>query len=138
MVQWKLPSSISVFVQRAGRAARAPGRTGLAVLLAEKSIYNADLTDLEKAAQNETGAAKGKGKKKSVRQSSEYPKATKEYAIAHGVRRGGFDEHYDTDPMPTDVPLDRDSIDEGLYSFVQSVTCRRKVLMQVFGNDIPR
>lgn len=107
-------------------------------MLAEKSIYNADLSDLEKVTNNETGGAKGRGKKKTVRQSSEYPKATKEYAIAHGVRRGGFDESFDADPMPTDVPLDRDSIDEGLYSFVQSVTCRRKVLMQIYGNDIPR
>jgi hypothetical protein len=106
-------------------------------LLAEKSIYDADLSDLAKAANNET-SAKGKGKKKGVRQSSEYPKATKEYAIAHGVRRGGIDEKFDADPMPTDVPLDRDSIDEGLYSFVQSVSCRRKVLMEIYGNDIPR
>lgn len=137
-MQWKLPSSVSSFVQRAGRAARGPGRTGLAVLLAEKSIYNADLLDLEKVTNNETGGGKGKGKKKSVRQSSDYPKATKEYAIAHGVRRGGFDEQFDADPMPTDVPLDRDSIDEGLYSFVQSVSCRRWVLMKIYGNDIPR
>ena len=86
MVQWKLPSSVSSFVQRAGRVARGPGRTGLAVLLAEKSIYNADLSDLEKVTNNETGGAKGRGKKKTVRQSSEYPKAMKEYAIAHGVR----------------------------------------------------
>jgi hypothetical protein len=106
-------------------------------LLAEKSIYDADLSDLEKVADNET-FAKGKGQKKSVRQSSKYPKATKEYVIAHGVRRGGFDEQFDADPMPMDVPLDRDSIDEGLYSFVQSVSCRRKVLMQIYGNDIPR
>jgi hypothetical protein len=107
-------------------------------LLAEKSVYNADLSDLEKVTNNETGGAKGKGKKKSVRQSSEYPKATKEYAIAHGVRRGGIDETFDADSMPTDMPLDRDSIDEGLYSFVQSVICHRKILMQIYGNDIPR
>ena len=106
-------------------------------MLAEKSIYNADFSDLENTANSETGAI-GTGKKKSVRQSSEYPKATKEYAIAHGVCRGGFDEQFDMDPMPTDVPLDRDSIDEGLYSFVQCVSCRRKVLMQIYGNDIPR
>jgi len=42
VVQWKLTTTVSAFVQRAGRAARAVGRTGLAVLLVEKSIYDAD------------------------------------------------------------------------------------------------
>jgi superfamily II DNA/RNA helicase len=37
VVQWKLPAKLSSFVQRAGRAARGPGRTGVAVLLAEPS-----------------------------------------------------------------------------------------------------
>ena len=48
----------------------------------------------------------------------------KQYAIAHGLRRGGFNEKFDMDPMLMDVPLDRDSIDKGLYSFFQSVSCR--------------
>ncbi|KAF9490110.1 hypothetical protein BDN71DRAFT_1524508 [Pleurotus eryngii] len=39
VVQWRLLKKLSTFVQRAGRAARAPGRTGLAVLLVEKSVY---------------------------------------------------------------------------------------------------
>lgn len=42
VVQWKLTTTVSSFVQRAGRAARAAGRTGLAVLLVEKSVYDAD------------------------------------------------------------------------------------------------
>ncbi|EDR03125.1 uncharacterized protein LACBIDRAFT_307604 [Laccaria bicolor S238N-H82] len=46
IVQWKLPSSVSSFIQRAGRAARGPG-SGLAVLLVEKSAYNIDLTMLQ-------------------------------------------------------------------------------------------
>jgi superfamily II DNA helicase RecQ len=39
VVQWKLPKSISAFVQRAGRSARVSGRVGLAVMLVEQSIY---------------------------------------------------------------------------------------------------
>jgi len=46
-VQWKLPASVSTFVQRAGRAGRGPGCRGLAVLLVEKSTYEADLSQLE-------------------------------------------------------------------------------------------
>ncbi|KAJ2916958.1 hypothetical protein MD484_g3436, partial [Candolleomyces efflorescens] len=36
VVQWKLPSSVSSWVQRAGRAARDPDRKGMAVLLVER------------------------------------------------------------------------------------------------------
>jgi len=42
VVQWKLPGTLSMFIQRAGRAARARGRKGLAVLLVERSAYALD------------------------------------------------------------------------------------------------
>lgn len=42
VVQWKLPGTLSMFIQRAGRAARAQNRKGLAVLLVEKSAYGLD------------------------------------------------------------------------------------------------
>ncbi|KAI0350724.1 P-loop containing nucleoside triphosphate hydrolase protein, partial [Trametes cingulata] len=37
VIQWKLPATMSNFIQRAGRAARGKNRTGVAVLLVEKS-----------------------------------------------------------------------------------------------------
>ncbi|KAH7904037.1 hypothetical protein BJ138DRAFT_1019698, partial [Hygrophoropsis aurantiaca] len=43
VVQWKLPAKMSSFVQRAGRAARGPGRTGVAILLVEPSAYTVRL-----------------------------------------------------------------------------------------------
>ncbi|KAF5334088.1 hypothetical protein D9758_018503 [Tetrapyrgos nigripes] len=43
VVQWKLPGLVSAFVQRASRAARDPTRTGLAVLLVEKTAYSINL-----------------------------------------------------------------------------------------------
>jgi superfamily II DNA helicase RecQ len=36
VVQWKLPASVSTFVQRAGRAGRGEGRSGIAVPKANK------------------------------------------------------------------------------------------------------
>jgi superfamily II DNA/RNA helicase len=45
VVQWKMPGSVSVFVQRAGRVARGPGRFGLAVLLVEPSAYGVDVAE---------------------------------------------------------------------------------------------
>ena len=43
VVQWKLPGSISAFVQHAGHAGRARDRTGLAVLLLEQTAYGVDI-----------------------------------------------------------------------------------------------
>jgi superfamily II DNA helicase RecQ len=132
-VQWKLPASVSTFVQRAGRAGRGPGREGLAVLLAEKSVYEADLSRLESFEGTKT-----KTKSKGVRQSSTYPKATKQYAISHGLLRGAYGGG-DCDQIIAndEVPLDRDSMDEGLYTLVQTGKCRRKVLTAVYKNANP-
>ena len=68
VVQWKLPASVSTFVQQAGRAGRGEGSSGLAVLLVEKSVYEADILRLE------SEGTKTK-KRTGVRQSATYPKA---------------------------------------------------------------
>lgn len=36
------------------------------------------------------------------------------------------------------VPLDRDSPDEGLYTLVQTNTCRRQLLTEIYKNEKPR
>jgi superfamily II DNA/RNA helicase len=130
VVQWKLPSSVSTFVQRAGRAARGHGRTGLAVLLVEKSVYEADLSRLDEIVQST-------GKRKTVRQSSTYPKAPKNYAIERGVLRGGVNGTSDNNPSKADIPYDFDSVDEGLYTLVQTGRCRRQVLTAIYSNAQP-
>ncbi|EDR09889.1 uncharacterized protein LACBIDRAFT_325779 [Laccaria bicolor S238N-H82] len=129
VVQWKLPASVSTFVQQAGRAGRDPKRTGLAALLVEKSVYEADLTKLDEALSGH--------KKKSVRQSSTYPKAPKGYAIRHNVQRGSFGGLSNENVWKEDVPLDTKSLDKGLYSLAQTGSCRRKVLTVIYGNDTP-
>ena len=129
-----MPASVSTFVQRAGRAARGPGRTGLAVLLVEKSIYEADLSRLESAFE----VGKKPKKNKGVRQSSTYPKATKQYAISHGLLRGAYGGGKCDEILKRDeVMLDCESMDEGLYTLVQTGKCQRKVLTTVFGNTDP-
>ncbi|EKM53696.1 uncharacterized protein PHACADRAFT_164002 [Phanerochaete carnosa HHB-10118-sp] len=57
IVQWKLPKSLSQFVQRAGRAARQPGHKGLAVLLVERAAYSKNIEILGPAATAATEAA---------------------------------------------------------------------------------
>ncbi|KAF8189324.1 P-loop containing nucleoside triphosphate hydrolase protein [Pholiota molesta] len=140
VVQWKLTSSVSSFVQRAGRAARGSGRTGIAVLLVEKTTYEADLFKIAEARIDEQGKLK---KKLTVRQSSAYSKSKdRQYAVNRGVLRGAFGGATDALPIISshdsgdDVPLDSGSIDEGLYTLVQTRLCRRQILTKIYKNQI--
>ncbi|KAJ3574267.1 hypothetical protein NP233_g1884 [Leucocoprinus birnbaumii] len=137
VVQWKRPSTVSAFIQRAGRAARDPGRTGVAVFLAERTAFKSNLDGLGSELVNERGKSVTKPVKKSVRQSSTYPKASDEYAITHGIRRGTHDGRYDDDKLAEEVAIDFNAIDEGLYSLIQATTCRREIARQIFGNKVP-
>jgi hypothetical protein len=75
------------FVQRAGHAARASDRTGLAVLLVEKSVYGLDLMQEPKS---DSPGSKSRGK--SLWSASSYSKVkVKDYAVIHGVKRGNFE-----------------------------------------------
>ncbi|KAF9556931.1 P-loop containing nucleoside triphosphate hydrolase protein [Agrocybe pediades] len=131
VVQWKLPTSVSAFVQRAGRAARDPKRTGIAVLLVEKTVFDADLSNIsESNAKNIT--------QKGVQQSTAYPKAPKGYAIKHGVQRGSHHGKSDENHNRQPVPLDAASPDEGLYTLAQTGGCRREVLTQIYENKTPQ
>ncbi|KAF5327355.1 hypothetical protein D9619_005095 [Psilocybe cf. subviscida] len=102
VVQWKTPQDLSSWVQRAGRAAHAHGREGLAVLLAEKSAFDEQET---------------KGKRQENNQ-----RKTQEFANAHGARRGHYLKKYDTIPLepeqPSEVP--RDTLKEGLFAYIQA------------------
>jgi len=133
VVQWKLPSTVSSFVQRAGRVARGYGGSGLAVLLVEKSAYDVDITAAANQAKKSTTKRKG-----NVHEATKYPKSKdKTYAISHGVLRGAFGGASDGIPVHIEVPLDLLSLDEGLYTLVQTTECRRKVLQMIYGNEMP-
>ncbi|KAJ6617238.1 P-loop containing nucleoside triphosphate hydrolase protein [Mycena sp. CBHHK59/15] len=128
VVQWKLPASMSLFVQRAGRAARARGRTGLAILLIEPSAYGIDLAEgnnEEKAPEKE---------KESNGEKHEKAKKKKEYAKARGVLRGSAGGKHDTVFVVETPALDPEAQDEGLLVFVQTVKCRRAVLTLIYNN----
>ncbi|KAF8177452.1 P-loop containing nucleoside triphosphate hydrolase protein [Pholiota molesta] len=138
IVQWKLPSSVSAFVQRAGRAARGPGRAGVAVLLVEPLVYQADLLQAH-IIQNEEANKKGKVRR-GIRENPNYPKAAeKGYAQTRGVLRGSHGAKFDTlavDAATYEVPIDRDASDEGLYALVQTTICRRRILRLIYQNEV--
>ncbi|KAJ6472905.1 P-loop containing nucleoside triphosphate hydrolase protein [Mycena vitilis] len=106
VVQWKLPGSVSIFVQRAGRAGRRRGSTGLAVLLVEPSAYGVD-----RRAQKQ-----------------------KAHAKARGVQRGSVGGKHDAIFVLDTPRLDPEAADEGLHVLVQTGTCRRGVLRMIYNN----
>ncbi|KAJ7768855.1 P-loop containing nucleoside triphosphate hydrolase protein [Mycena metata] len=139
VVQWKLPASISLFVQRAGRAARASGRTGLAILLVEPSAYGIDLAE---GITTKTSGGKGKKKVEKEKETSaekrEKAKKKKDYAKLRGVQRGGGGAGGKHDAIfVVETPaLDPEAQDEGLLVFVQTMKCRRAVLTEIYNNKL--
>lgn len=134
VVQWRLPMSISSFVQRAGRAARAEGRSGFAVLIAESSAYEKDLlvtaTNVGKKGSN---AKRTRQMVKSRTKADRTVAERKAYAVLRGVQRGSRGRDNDKAPLNEEPPLDPTAEDEGLHVLVQTGMCRRRVLATVFG-----
>ncbi|PPQ84997.1 hypothetical protein CVT26_007520 [Gymnopilus dilepis] len=112
VVQWKAPENLSSWVQRAGRAARGEGRTGLAVMIVKKAAF-------EPAAVS--SAAGGR-----------------DYAIQHGLKRGMYGGQHDVisklDEAYITSDVLRDAKGEGLYFYIQTTNCRRAILRTVFRN----
>ncbi|KAF8061542.1 P-loop containing nucleoside triphosphate hydrolase protein [Lyophyllum atratum] len=137
VVQWKVPKSISAFVQRAGRAARALEK-GLAVLLAEPSVYSTVLNEHGGRSKPKPQAKRGKPTNATLvlvdKVTAEETKAKRNYAIARGVKRGGADKKHDAVLVRDCPPIDPEAEDEGLVSLVQSGTCRRAILTKVYNN----
>ncbi|KLO09018.1 P-loop containing nucleoside triphosphate hydrolase protein [Schizopora paradoxa] len=161
VVQWKLTGKLSSFIQRAGRAARGPDRTGIAVLLAEPSAYTLDTSppdepafDVNEASQD--GATSQSGKKTKSKKTAksktsqakksrpQKPRLSKEVAEQHGRWRGQRDGKGDSVPSlsgaavttsPPEVHIQEDT--EGTHALVQTSTCRRTVISSVFGNPTP-
>ncbi|KAI0360945.1 hypothetical protein OH77DRAFT_1543271, partial [Trametes cingulata] len=130
VVQWKLPKTLSNFVQRAGRAARSPTRVGMAVLLVERSVYSTDL----RAKAGHQAKHSGASQKRTKGPQAATGRVPKGYAKSHGINRGGT-ACQDAVPQlqPEEMPhLDPEADDEGLRAFVQTTTCRRDIWASVF------
>ncbi|KAH9853976.1 P-loop containing nucleoside triphosphate hydrolase protein [Lenzites betulinus] len=138
VVQWKLPATLSNFIQRAGRAARSPSRTGLAVLLVERSAFSPPDPSSTRPRFNLRKAVRSSAVQLSSSTTKTTKKIKKNYAEAHGLLRGNSSELKDAVPSGVQPALSLDAIDEGLSVFVQSVECRRKVwALQIFDNHYP-
>ncbi|EMD37426.1 hypothetical protein CERSUDRAFT_29423, partial [Gelatoporia subvermispora B] len=133
VVQWKLPATLSNWIQRAGRAARGRGRTGLAVLLVERSAYSIDLST---AGGQRPVKGRQRGKQNQAREKTKR-QVPKDYAKSRGVNRGSSQGKDEIIPLTNEPPVDLDALDEGLLSFVQTTRCRREVWSTVFESALP-
>ncbi|THH21622.1 hypothetical protein EUX98_g8320 [Antrodiella citrinella] len=133
VVQWKLPKTLSSWIQRAGCVARGRGRSGIAVLLVERAAYSPDkakppgesagATSTGKATVSANKSCYGRGRKSQKTQgggsgSANAAKEIKEYAKAHGLERGGTKQN-DEIPTGKQPTLDVEASDKGLSAFVQ-------------------
>ena len=99
------------------------------MLLAEPTAYTTML--------DEHGAKVVSGRKgKQGRNSQEHmnTKAKKDYGVARGSLRGSAGGQHDTILLKDCPAIDQESVDEGLYTFVQSGTCRRRILSHIYQN----
>ncbi|KAK0219335.1 hypothetical protein EDD85DRAFT_797446 [Armillaria nabsnona] len=131
VVQWRLTASMSTFVKRAGCAARGPGRSGIAILLVERTVYEEDLFHRPKV----TVKTKPEDKQKK-RTKEKTAKEHKQYATLRGAKRGSRTGKNDAVLSADEPPLDVEVEDEGLKVFVQTRKCRRKVWAKIYGNAI--
>ncbi|KAI0041358.1 P-loop containing nucleoside triphosphate hydrolase protein, partial [Auriscalpium vulgare] len=139
VVQWKLPPSLSAWVQRAGRAARGAGRTGKAILLVEKSAFEVDpcgaIPTPEPAVSHPTTHGRKTKQRTRRKAATSTGKRGREYAALHGQLRGSMDAQHDAVEVRDEPRLVDDAPGEGLYAFIQTTVCRRDILVKVFEND---
>ncbi|KAF8156295.1 P-loop containing nucleoside triphosphate hydrolase protein [Mycena galopus ATCC 62051] len=154
VVQWKLPKNLSSWVQRAGRAARACGTTGMAVMLVEKSAFEVDV-EATRNPEPDGPASQGRGRGcgtrgrgggrgsrgggRGSRGGGRAAKGGKNYAAAHGQRCGSYAGTHDAKPesSSTDIPdIPADALGEGLHEYIQAAICQRR-LLRIFGNAEP-
>ncbi|KAF7352556.1 ATP-dependent DNA helicase Q-like 3 [Mycena venus] len=148
VVQWKLPKNLSSWIQRAGRAARGPVMQGMAVMLVEKSAFEASTAadNPDNPVPSSTppirGRGRGRGRGTGGRGGSGRrggKNQGKEYAEIHGQKRGWYRGVNDSikalEDSDAEIPVDAPA--EGLYAVVQATICRRIILSRVFKNAMP-
>ena len=137
VVQWKLPDKLSSFVQRAGRVARGPNTTGLAVLLVEPRAYSVATTDPPPVITRDRNTQTRQSKTRKKTQAGSTKKTMQEYARAHGRFRGGRNPAQDTIARSTPPVFHSQDPTKGLYLFVQATMCRCALLRDMFDNAEP-
>ncbi|KAF8148868.1 P-loop containing nucleoside triphosphate hydrolase protein [Crassisporium funariophilum] len=94
VVQWKAPKNVSSWVQCAGRAARASGRQGLAVMIVEKPAFEIATMRPSPTEASHSSKYQGRGQWKGANRAT-MSKHGIQYAIAHGQKRGMYGGAHD-------------------------------------------
>ncbi|KAI0309710.1 P-loop containing nucleoside triphosphate hydrolase protein, partial [Amylostereum chailletii] len=145
VIQWKMPPTLSAWVQRAGRAARSPLCQGLAIMLVEKNVFTVDPSAPDPTAVSSLNCSHGKatqgtrivGRKPTPTRSTGAARAKmpKGYAIQHGQHRRSSDGKHDEVEFTHEPEVPPDAAKEGLYAYIQTTVCRRQLLSKIYGNE---
>ncbi|KAJ7463672.1 hypothetical protein FB451DRAFT_1340978 [Mycena latifolia] len=148
---------VLVCTDAAGMGSRGRGREGLAVMLVEKTAFEANATGKEdslepdsQAAATSTvassrgrGGAAGGGRGRGGRgrgwgrgRGRGWGRG-KDYAVLHGQKRGPFGGKHDKISRQPEPEIPPDAPGEGIYVYIQSTTCRRAVQAAIFQNEAP-
>lgn len=137
-MQWKTPQNLSSWVQRSGRAARGFGRKGFAVMIVEKSAYEVSSITTPKEGNegrttSSTAIPTGPRQRRTCK-----PAAARfgaDYGVKHGSRRGQHSGKHDTiSAIAECMDVPHNAVKEGLYLYIQTTNCRRRLLANVFEN----
>ncbi|KAK7001247.1 hypothetical protein R3P38DRAFT_2559263, partial [Favolaschia claudopus] len=143
VVQWKVPQTLSAWIQRADRAARRPGTLGLAVLLAEKAAFEVNpaadtlaATTTQTSGRGRGSGGRGRGGRGAGARGRSGQKQGRDYAILHGQKRGSFKGSDDAVPPRDEHVIADNTPREGIYILIQATICRRLILRQIFQNPV--
>lgn len=113
----------------------------MAVLLVEPSAYKIDLStatqpvDEDKAPTKKRKGVRGRGRPSKPKKQK--GAGGKKYADARGAKRGSRGRKQDVIYIQEQPQIDLDALNEGLYMLVQTGTCRRLVLTEIYANETP-
>jgi len=118
----------------------------LAVLLVEQSAYGVDISEdvreaeatakgLPRQQKNKRGKGKATQQPKAKTNMKEETKAHKQATQARGSKQGTWDGKNNEIFVKQQLIIDAESMDEDLYTLVQTGLCHRKVLTEIYRNE---
>ncbi|KAF5324977.1 hypothetical protein D9619_009839 [Psilocybe cf. subviscida] len=152
VIQFGVPSSLSVWMQRAGRAGRSPSMRAHAILLCEKAMFQQQSKQQKKSNESNDVDAPSTGNdsnhESSLSNDPDTPEVAEDAADSDGEDDNELEED-DSDtplgstdrtvPVPAPVPLApgkswKKKVKEFLRQWIETQDCRRKIANVYFDN----
>ncbi|KAJ7826152.1 P-loop containing nucleoside triphosphate hydrolase protein [Mycena leptocephala] len=142
VMQWKVPTNMSSWIQQLGRAARGLGREGLAVMLVEKTAFEVNAIGRDELLEvNTPPPASTRGVTRGGRGWGRGGRGQGWGGAGRGhgkdYARGSFSGKDDKISQQPEPEITANALGEGLYIYIQSTMCRRAIQAAIFQNKVP-